>query len=318
MLIRGLLSLLLCTGIATLANAQEPSASAISDSNNPLSDLIGVDFNNYFVPSLYGLEASANVMNIQGVFVPIQRHFFLDHIVRATMPVVTTPVSDAEYASGFGDFNVFDAFKLSKPEAKTEFGAGPLLVIPTASDDALGAGKWQLGVAGVIVRLMEGGSVAGALITWQTDIAGDADREGTNLLTFQPNLELVMGRTGFYFLLIADLDVRRRERQLSHSVQRWIRQAVDRRPCDRQRVRGNAVLHLSPRRAPASAPDLRGNGAAVEAGAKASFELPHAAHARNNADKNAITPIADTSAATTPAAVACAVPGTSCRCLRLR
>lgn len=199
MLIRGLLSLLLCTGIATFANAQEPSAGAISDSNNPLSDLIGVDFNNYFVPSLYGLEASANVMNIQGVFVPIQRHFFLDHIVRATMPVVTTPVSDAEYASGFGDFNVFDAFKLSKPEAKTEFGAGPLLVIPTASDDALGAGKWQLGVAAVIVRLMEGGSVAGALITWQTDIAGDADREGTNLLTFQPNLALVMGRTGFYF-----------------------------------------------------------------------------------------------------------------------
>src|SRR5688572_29893302 len=76
------------------------------------------------VSSLYGLEASANVMTIQGVFVPIQRHFFLDHIVRATMPVVTTPVSDAEYASGFGDFNVFDAFKLSKPEAKTEFGAG--------------------------------------------------------------------------------------------------------------------------------------------------------------------------------------------------
>jgi hypothetical protein len=199
MLIRGLLSLLLCTGIATLANAQEPSASAISDSNNPLSDLIGIDFNNYFVPSLYGLEASANVMNIQGVFVPIQRHFFLDHIIRATMPVVTTPVSDAEYASGFGDFNIFDAFKFSKPEAKTEFGVGPLLVIPTASDDALGAGKWQLGAAVVVVRLMEGGSVAGALLTWQTDIAGDADREGTNLLTFQPNLALAIGRSGFYF-----------------------------------------------------------------------------------------------------------------------
>lgn len=199
MLIRGLLSLMLCTGIATLANAQEPSAGAISDSNNPLSDLIGVDFNNYFVASLFGLEESANVLNIQGVFVPIRRHFFLNHIIRTTMPVVTTPVVAAGSQSGFGDFNVFDAFKLSAPEAKTEFGVGPLLVIPTATDDALGAGKWQLGAAGVIIRLMEGGSVAGALITWQTDVAGDADRQDTNLLTFQPNLALTIGRTGFYF-----------------------------------------------------------------------------------------------------------------------
>ena len=74
-----------------------------------------------------------------------------------------------------------------------------MLVIPTASEDALGAGKWQLGAAGVIIRLMEGGSVAGALITWQTDVAGDADRQGTNLLTFQPNLALAIGRSGFYF-----------------------------------------------------------------------------------------------------------------------
>ena len=199
MLIRGLLTLLLCTGIATFAHAQEPSAGAISDSNNPLSDLIGIDFNNYFVASLYGLEASANVMNIQGVFVPIRPHYRLNHIVRATVPVVTTPVSADVYQSGFSDFNIFDALKFSKPGAKTEFGVGPMLVIPTASDDALGAGKWQLGVAGVIIRLMEGGSVAGALITWQTDIAGDADRQGTNLLTFQPNLALAIGRSGFYF-----------------------------------------------------------------------------------------------------------------------
>lgn len=199
MLIRGLLSLLLCTGVATFAHAQEPSAGAISDSNNPLSDLIGIDFNNYFVASLYGLEASANVMNIQGVFVPIRPHLLLDHIIRATMPVVTTPVSADVYQSGFGDFSIFDAFKFSKPGAKTEFGVGPMLIIPTASEDALGAGKWQLGVAGVIIRLMEGGSVAGALITWQTDVAGDTDRQGTNLLTFQPNIALAMGRTGYYF-----------------------------------------------------------------------------------------------------------------------
>ncbi len=198
-LIRYLLVLLLCTGISTFADAQEPSAGSISDSNNPLSDLIGVDFNNYFIPSLYGLEASANVMNIQGVFVPIRRHFLLNHIIRATMPLVTTPISATAYQSGFGDFNIFDAFKLSAPNARTEFGVGPMLVIPTASDEALGTGKWQLGAAGVIIRLMDGGSVAGALITWQTDVAGDADRQGTNLLTFQPNIALALGRAGYYF-----------------------------------------------------------------------------------------------------------------------
>jgi hypothetical protein len=64
-------------------------------------------------------------------------------------------------------------------------GVGPLLVLPTASKDALGSGKWQGGAAAVVVRPLSGGSIVGGLATWQTDFAGDEERPDTNLLTSQ-------------------------------------------------------------------------------------------------------------------------------------
>ena len=140
----------------------------------------------------------ANVLNTQFVLIPTRRHEHLYHLVRATLPVLTAPDGSNGYASGLGDLEIQDSFKLSKLGSKTEWGLGPLLVMPTATSETLGTGKWQAGAALVVVRLLEGGSVVGFAATWQTDFAGDSSRPGTNFSTVQPELALAIGTSGLY------------------------------------------------------------------------------------------------------------------------
>lgn len=191
------IALLICH--AGYASAQEETQTEIlAQSNNPLAPLNALNFNNYYAPTLYGAPGIANTLNIQGVLIPRRRHFDLFHIVRATLPVSTVPVDSGTYESGLGDLVIQDAFRVSRMSAGTQFGVGPLLVIPTATSTALGAGKWQAGVAAVVVFTLKGGSVIGGALTWQMSFAGDASRPNTNLSTFQPTVALALGQSGYY------------------------------------------------------------------------------------------------------------------------
>jgi hypothetical protein len=174
------------------ASAGGVSASQLSKANNPLADMNALNFQGSYVPALYGLpDASANTMFLRGVAVSGRQ------IVRATLPVSTTPVGSGQYRSGLGDFSIFDSIKLTPEGAKTDLAIGPLLSIPTATNSALGAGKWQAGVAGVAIHPLPGGSLLGMLLTWQRSFAGDQDRQDTNLSSMQPIVTASIGG-GYY------------------------------------------------------------------------------------------------------------------------
>jgi hypothetical protein len=181
--------------VVPAASAQEPpklNAEELAKANNPLADANALNFQNYYWPSLQGVpDASANSLLFRPVVVTGRQ------IIRLTLPIQTSPTGPLTYASGLGDLAVFDAILVTPQDATTMIGIGPLLVAPTATNDALGAGKWQAGAAGVVVRPLEGGSLIGALVTWQKSFAGDADRPGTDLLTAQPFLIFQIGG-GFY------------------------------------------------------------------------------------------------------------------------
>ena len=172
-------ALLLAT--ATTAAAQEQTAEerARAQANNPLASMYALNFQNFYAPSLYGIpDQSVNTLWLRGAF-PIGRT-----LTRASLPLATRPTSATASQAGLGDFNVFTAYLVVSQPTNT-FGVGPLLVAPTATDDALGQGKWQAGAAAVgfhATRLVQ----AGFLLTWQGSFAGDSDRESTSLLAFQP------------------------------------------------------------------------------------------------------------------------------------
>jgi hypothetical protein len=176
-----------CSGLATIglmalacgaapADAQQVSAQALAQANNPLADLNAVNLQDYYVPSFTSSPTSkANTLNVRGVVVTGRQ------VIRATLPIIANGT-----AAGLGDLNVFDAFLLTRSGARTQFGLGPLLVIPTNTSAPLGAGSsWQLGAAAVLVHPLTGGSLLGGLLTWQTDVVGGDNRVDTNLGTAQ-------------------------------------------------------------------------------------------------------------------------------------
>jgi hypothetical protein len=224
--------MMLTGAISQRGNAQEApapaptiSAEQVSKANNPLSGLNALDFQNSYQPTLYSIpNASANTTFLRGAIVAGRQ------IIRATLPIATlpsgyeifdlvpppspdsirihplvagadpsasAPVVSISYGSGLGDFNIFDLIRISSDTSRTQFALGPQLIAPTATNKALGSGKWQAGLASAAVHPLPGGSVLGVLFTWQHSFAGEQDRPGTNLFTFQPNATFSIGG-GYY------------------------------------------------------------------------------------------------------------------------
>lgn len=175
-----LVSCVLSIGIAAPLAAQEgASEEEMAQANNPLASADALNFQNYYASPLYGVpDRSTNTFWMRGV-VPIGRT-----VTRASLPLATRPSSSSESAAGLGDLNIFTAY-LFVSSPTTSMGVGPLLVAPTATDDALGQGKWQAGAAAVAFKatpLVQ----FGGLLTWQGSFAGDSDRESTSIMAVQP------------------------------------------------------------------------------------------------------------------------------------
>jgi hypothetical protein len=172
--------------------AAAQTAAEVAKANNPLAPVTAINLQNYFIPTLYGVpDQSANAMLLRPVVATSKM------IVRGTLPLSTVPSGSGEGVSGLGDFSVFDAFLLTSSESKTQFGVGPLLVIPTATDDALGAGKWQAGAAAVLVSNVTPTVLMLALVTYQHSFAGDSARATASVLTAQPGAIIQVGN-GYY------------------------------------------------------------------------------------------------------------------------
>jgi len=173
--------------IALPAIAQEPTEEELAAANNPLAELKAFNVQNYYVPALTGIDATANTFWLRYAQ-PIAGKV----LVRASLPLPTVPViprpddpTVSNSISGVGDFNLFAAYLAVSEPTKT-FGVGPLFAFPTSTDDALGSEKYQGGVAAVYFAAPNPTIQYGGLLTWQASFAGNDERDNTNLLVAQP------------------------------------------------------------------------------------------------------------------------------------
>lgn len=74
-------------------------------------------------------------------------------------------------------------FDLGNPNIS--FGMGPLLNVPTATEDSLGSGKWSAGLANVYFNKTSPKFQYGYLATYAHSFAGDDDRDTVNLGSLQ-------------------------------------------------------------------------------------------------------------------------------------
>ncbi len=104
-------------------------------------------------------------------------------ITRAIIPfVVTQPLEpgDGDRRSGFGDIQLASVLAPNRSYGWV-WGIGPSFIFPSASDDALGQGKWQAGPAAVAGYLTNDWSAYVVAQQWWS-FAGDRNRESTSQL----------------------------------------------------------------------------------------------------------------------------------------
>jgi hypothetical protein len=157
---------------------------------NPIASLISVPFQNNWDWNIGPDEAGRRyTLNVQPV-IPVSIGADWNVINRVILPVV----DQANIFPGAGDqFGLGDTvaslfFSPKKPTAGGWiWGAGPVFLLPTGTDDLLGTGKWGLGPTSVVLR-QDGPWTYGALANHIWSVAGADGRPDVNSTFVQPFL----------------------------------------------------------------------------------------------------------------------------------
>jgi hypothetical protein len=186
--------LLLSLGWIGPAMAEEGMAQSEGDAglaqelSNPLADLMSIPFQLNYDRDIGPLdEGTKYQLNIQPV-VPFELSDDWNLITRTIVPVIwqedTFPNSGSQF--GLGDINMSLFFSPRKPTpGGLIWGAGPVLLFPTATDDLLGAEKWGAGPAAIVLTV-RGPWTLGALANHIWSLAGNGGRSDISNTFLQP------------------------------------------------------------------------------------------------------------------------------------
>ena len=185
------------TLVALLTSAPGAAAQEASqnEANNPLTPKLTINLQNYYVPDVSGLPGNrwANQFLLRGL-IPIDISN-IPQLFRFTLPIATAPDYNGGYQTGIGDLTLIDLIPMPLGGGRT-LAVGPVVVLPTATDDLLGTGKLQLGAAAALIAPQEWG-LLGGLVTYQASVAGSSHRPETSLMTIQPIVNYNLSN-GFY------------------------------------------------------------------------------------------------------------------------
>ncbi len=211
--------LALATSIAIAAVpavAQEAPAAAPADDaaalalklSNPVASLISVPFQFNFDgaigPEIAGDRHGEKItLNIQPV-IPISLNDDWTLISRTIVPVVWQNNIVPGAGSQFGLSDTVQSFFFSPAKPKgVIWGVGPVLLLPTGTDDLLSAKKWGAGPTGVVLKQM-GPWTVGALANHIWSYAG-SDARGDISATFVNPFFTHASKTAFTWGVAADI-----------------------------------------------------------------------------------------------------------------
>jgi hypothetical protein len=172
------LALMFCLA-SSVSMAQEPSdAELAKKAQNPIANMISVPLQNNTNFGIGPYNRTQNVLNIQPVLPASLGSWNL--INRFIAPVVYGPdiSTESEGKFGLGDI-VYQGFFTPKGSGNVTWGIGPVIVLPTATNQALGSGKFSAGPAAIVVAFV-GKWVLGGVGYNAWSFAGKSDRSDFN------------------------------------------------------------------------------------------------------------------------------------------
>ena len=155
---------------------------------NPVASLISVPLQyNYDKYGGRNEDASVSTLNIQPV-IPFSLGKDWSLITRTILPLIDKhgfPLKDMN-KSGLGDITASQFFSPKSPTAGGWiWGVGPVELLPTATDNALGSEKWGIGPTAVVLK-QQGGWTVGFLGNHIWSVTGDNDRAYVNATFLEP------------------------------------------------------------------------------------------------------------------------------------
>jgi len=154
---------------------------------NPMASLISVPFQGNFDYGIGPDDGNRFTLNIQPV-IPMSIGKNWNLIARVILPVISQNdvFSESGRQTGLGDALVSGFFSPKTPSAGgLIWGAGPVLLVPTATDELLGGKKLGIGPTAVFLTQFSGFTV-GSLVNHVWSIAGDKERTDVNSTFIQP------------------------------------------------------------------------------------------------------------------------------------
>ncbi len=150
---------------------------------NPIANMISLPLQNNTNMGVGAKNETQNILNIQPM-IPLSINDDWNVITRTIIPVISQPdvLTNDGRTNGIGDTN-FTAFFSPNNSGALTWGVGPTFILPTASDDALGADKWAAGLSAVFLT-MPGNWVVGSLFSNVWSVGGSG-KEDINLFTWQ-------------------------------------------------------------------------------------------------------------------------------------
>jgi len=164
--------------VVSALNAND--ADLAQELTNPIADLMTIPIQATYDQNIGPKEEGTKLQtNIQPV-IPVDALDNWNILTRTIMPVVKQnklyPGAGSQF--GLGDTSVSVFFSPKKSDGII-WGAGPIALLPTATDDLIGAKKWGVGPAGIVLKMI-GNWTLGGLANHVWSVAGSGNNDISN------------------------------------------------------------------------------------------------------------------------------------------